>query len=100
MNLNRLEKNEAISEGKTTYEMVSQYYNQLVAGKQVSRRDKEQMAILYYTKEINPPYFFSLSFTVGVYLPLFAPLVFPPTFVLFGMLKLIIKAALKKEKPA
>ena len=43
---------------------------------------------LYQTKDINSPYFFSLSFSIGVYLPLLAPLVFPPLITLFQYLKL------------
>jgi hypothetical protein len=43
---------------------------------------------LYQTKDINPPYFFSFSFSVGVYLPLLSPLAFPPLITLFQYLKL------------
>jgi hypothetical protein len=43
---------------------------------------------LYTTKEINPPYFFSFSFSVGVYLPLLSPLAFPPLITMFQYLKL------------
>ena len=53
---------------------------------------------LYTTKDINPPYFFSLSFSVGVYLPLLSPLLFPPLITLVQYLKLRKFGKAKKVK--
>ncbi len=46
------------------------------------------ISVLYYTRDLNPPYFFSLSFSIGVYLPLLSPLIFPPVLTLLQYLKL------------
>lgn len=34
-----------------------------------------KLGVLYETKEMNPPYFFSWEFTVGTYLPFLAPFI-------------------------
>jgi hypothetical protein len=49
---------------------------------------REIISVLYQTKEINAPYFFAFSFSIGVYLPLLSPIVFPPLLALLGYLKL------------
>jgi len=71
----------------TVFEVTEIVYNALLAG-QDSQEVREMLQTLYTTKDINPPYFFSFSFSVGVYLPLFSPLVFPPIITLFHYLKL------------
>ena len=49
---------------------------------------KDKIGVLYYTKKINPPYFFSFQFSIGVYLPILAPLIFPPLLTFTSYLKL------------
>jgi hypothetical protein len=54
---------------------------------------------LYQTKELNSPYFFSFSFSVGVYLPLLSPLLFPPLITFMKYLKLkLVKKPVPKQK--
>jgi hypothetical protein len=43
---------------------------------------------LYQTKDLNSPYFFSLSFSIGVFLPLLSPILFPPLITLVQVVKL------------
>eukprot|EP00347_Sterkiella_histriomuscorum_P013739 403363551 len=106
LKLNELEKNKLIYQGKSVFELVSQIYNKIVAQfendksqqlfsnrqsdhnlKPLDEETKNIIGILYYTKEINSPYFFSLSFSIGVYLPLLSPLVFPPVLTFIAFLK-------------
>jgi hypothetical protein len=62
----------------TVFEVTEIVYNALLAG-QDSQEICEMLQTLYTTKDIKPPCVFSYSFSVGVCLPLFSPLVFPPS---------------------
>lgn len=57
---------------------------------------RDMLMTLYQTKDLNSPYFFSLSFSVGVFLPLLSPILFPPLITLAQVLKLRL---CKKPKP-
>ena len=59
---------------------------------------KEKIGVLYYTKELNSPYFFALSFSVGVYLPFLSPVVFPLLISGLMYLKLRVKGRSNKAK--
>ena len=74
----------------TVFEVTRAVYEGLVSGSQEysEAQIKDMLQTLYQTKDINPPYFFSFSFSVGVYLPLLSPLAFPPLITLFQYLKL------------
>jgi hypothetical protein len=48
---------------------------------------KDKLGTLLQTKKMNAPAFFSLSFTVGVYLPILAPFLTPMLLTLQGYIK-------------
>ena len=95
---NQLEKNKKIYQGKSVFELVSQLYEALAVWSDAERNSvetKEVIAVLYQTKDINPPYFFSFSFSVGVYLPLLSPIVFPPILTLIQCIKAKLRGKAK-----
>jgi len=47
----------------------------LLDEKFVAESLKVKMGILFETKEMNPPFFFSWEFTAGTYAPIFFPFV-------------------------
>jgi hypothetical protein len=49
---------------------------QLKDGKYVPEYLKIKMGILYETREMNPPFFFSWEFTAGTYAPILFPFFF------------------------
>ncbi|CDW83442.1 UNKNOWN [Stylonychia lemnae] len=92
LKLNELEKNKLIFNNQSVFELVNEIYKSLSKeqGDNLTMNDeyiKNALGVLYQTKEINPPYYFSLSFSIGVYLPLLSPLIFPPLLTLFQYIK-------------
>jgi len=83
---NELSKLSEIHEGKTVKELVSELYSDVLVGK-IDAKVKEKIGILYQTKEINPPYFFSDQFKLGIYMPIVMPLVLPFLVQVFGYVK-------------
>ncbi len=81
----------------TVYEVAKEVFDAALSSEKLSKRHSEMLKTLYWTKDLNSPYFFSISFTIGVYLPLLAPLVFPPLITFFKYLKL--KKFGGKKKP-
>jgi hypothetical protein len=83
-------------------DLVEDLYKNLLNDKDlskgVSRDVREKIGVLYYTKELNSPYFFSFSFSIGVYLPFLSPVVFPLLISAFTYLKLKIKGSKPKVK--
>ena len=76
MKLNYLESTKPLYKGKNIHELVSELKQELSNTRQkgfVSEDTKTKLNVLYETKEMNPPYFFSWEFTMGTYLPLLAP---------------------------
>lgn len=82
----------------TVLEVAKAVYEGLLSDDYDSSNISEMLTTLYQTKDINSPYFFSFSFTVGVFLPLLSPIVFPPLITLFGYLKLKVLGKKPKEK--
>jgi len=80
----------------TINELVSHLYNLLMSDRDIARPPskemKDQIGVLYYTKELNAPYYFSPSFTFGVYLPILSPMIFPILLSIGNFIKLKIKA--------
>ena len=76
---NYLETSVQLHEGKNLHEMVNDLKDELIAeaddGKFVPESLKVKMGILYETKEMNPPYYFSWEFTGGTYAPILFPFV-------------------------
>ena len=75
--MNYLESTKVLIDNKTLHELVSEIYHKLL--KPDTSDDWEDISrkinILYETKEMNPPYYFSLEFTFGTYMPFLAPLI-------------------------
>ena len=92
--MNQLDTNQKIYQDKSVFELVSEVYEGIVevgknesGNKPVSKELKEKIGVLYYTKELNSPYFFSIQFSIGVYLPFLSPVVFPLLITFFSYLK-------------
>ena len=90
LRVNQLEhKDKKIYEDSmTVYEVAREVFDAALNSDTLSKRHSDMLKTLYWTKDLNSPYFFSISFTIGVYLPLLAPLIFPPLITLFKYLKL------------
>ena len=84
----------------TVFELTQELYQRLLNNAPIDKWTthdiREKLGVMYYTKEINPPYFFAFSFSIGVYLPFLSPIVFPPMITLFTYLKLKIQGKPKK----
>jgi len=76
---NYLETSIQLHEGKNLHEMVKDIKNELTSEIKeeqfVPEWLKLKMGILFETKEMNPPYFFSWEFTAGTYAPILFPFV-------------------------
>jgi len=76
---NYLETSIQLHEGKNLHEMVKDLKNELTS--EIKEEQfvpawlKLKMGILFETKEMNPPYFFSWEFTAGTYAPILFPFI-------------------------
>ena len=79
LNMNAFESDEAVWRGLSSAQVLDKVYNELSVAKvgddlyEVS----EQLGVLLETKKVNPPAHFSMSFKVGVYLPILSPFLVP-----------------------
>ena len=90
LKINYLETTKPIFEGKNLHELVSDVAQKL--GDPNFKGDlTHPIDILYDTKEMNPPWFFSLEFTIGTYMPLLAPFI-------MGLIQTIFKFWKEKRK--
>ena len=74
MRINYLETNEILFDGMDLHQLVEDAKTRLLAD-DFSGKTLEKLEVLYETKEMNPPYHFSLEFLIGTYLPFMAPFV-------------------------
>lgn len=94
---NQLEhKDRKIYRDLSVLQLTQEVYERLLSRDHVDPETKDMLMTLYQTKDLNSPYFFSLSFSIGVFLPLLSPILFPPLITLAQILKLKV---CKKPKP-
>lgn len=80
LNKNSFESNEPIFEGMTAASLLDSVYDQFEnseIGDDDLYKIQEKLGVLLQTKTLNPPSFFSLSFKIGIYLPILAPFALP-----------------------
>jgi len=53
----------------------------------IDQKSKEKIGVLYETKKMNPPWFFSFEFRVGTYMPILSPFFLSLLQMLFAMAK-------------
>lgn len=53
----------------------------------IDQVSKEKIGVLYETKKMNPPWFFSFEFRVGTYMPILSPFFLSLLQMLFAMAK-------------
>lgn len=81
LKINKLEKDEVIltkkGEGLNIHGLTRHLYHELTSDlhSTVSRETLHDLGMLYETKKMNPPYFFSLEFMAGTYAPFLLPFV-------------------------
>lgn len=76
LQINYLESSEPLYKGKNLHELAREVRDELTKHTFLSpilKETKVKMGVLYETKEMNPPYFFSFEFTLGTYGPFIAP---------------------------
>ena len=71
---NSLESTTEIYQGKNIHELVREIEESLAVNG-VTRETLLKIAIVYQTKKMNPPYYFSWEFMAGTYLPFMSPFV-------------------------
>lgn len=79
LQINYLESSAPLYKGRNLHELARDVRDELTEYKiatPVSKETKVKMGVLYETKEMNPPYFFSFEFTLGTYGPFIAPFFF------------------------
>jgi hypothetical protein len=94
---NQLEhKDRKIFKDLSVLQLTQEVYERLLSNDRVDPETRDMLMTLYQTKDLNSPYFFSLSFSIGVFLPLLSPILFPPLITLAQVIKLKV---FKKPKP-
>ena len=76
LKINYLESTNPLYKGRNLHELIHDLRKDLTSSnssKKVDQEIKVKIGILFETKEMNPPYYFSWEFTAGTYLPILAP---------------------------
>ena len=71
---NTLESTTEIYQGKNIHELVREI-EESVSTQGVTRETLLKIAVVYETKKMNPPYYFSWEFMAGTYLPFMSPFI-------------------------
>ena len=91
LKINYLDKSNPLFEGKNLHEIVKDLENELTLHSEklryVDKSTKVKIGLLFETKEMNSPFYFSWEFTFGTYLPIFAPFSITLVQVLFKLFK-------------
>ena len=98
LKINPLESNTDIYQGKNIHELVQEIDKELSAykpGTFVGQETKQKIGLLYVTKKMNPPYYFSWEFMAGTYLPFMSPFVIA----LMQVIQRIVKKKYNERNP-
>ena len=98
LKINPLESNTHIYQGKNIHQLVleiDQELSQYQQGSFVEQETKQKIGLLYVTKKMNPPFYFSWEFMAGTYLPFMSPFVIS----LMQVLQRYMKKKYKERNP-